>query len=158
MPEEPDADTYKLAMEEGRRAIDQQREDFKTIRDRTTALLAASGVVAAFVGGLAWRDKTAPLTSLTYASIAAFAIIVVITVLVLWPRWVTLAQDSQEIITWVEKDGLDAAAVTRSIAYYHGANHAANRKVLDWMTIGYQVAVFFLAVEVITLMIDLRGS
>jgi hypothetical protein len=61
MPEEPDASAYAVALEEGRRAIDQQREDFKTARDRASGLLTIAAAAAAFLGGLALRDKAAPL-------------------------------------------------------------------------------------------------
>lgn len=48
--------------------------------------------------------------------------------------------------------------VVRGVAYYHDVNYAKNSKVLQWMVVGCQVAVFFLGgVEVISLLLDLRG-
>jgi len=159
MPEEPepDADAYAVALEEGRRAIDQQRDDLKSVRDRATALLSVAGIAAAFLGGLARRDSKAPLAYLTIVAAAAFVAIAFIVARILWWKKVTFAQDPKQILSWIEHAGYSTARVRQAAAYYHAVNYEANRDLLQAMVRDYQVGLGILVVEVVALMVALRG-
>lgn len=153
---EPDADAYVVALDEGRRAIDQQREDFKTVRDRAVGLLTVGGVAAGFLGGLAQRDN-APLGYWTLVAAFAFGVLVVVAVRTLVQKEVTFPQEPKQIISWIERQGYDTATVRRTAAYYHGVNYEANSKVLTAMIRDYQIGIAFLVIEFVALMLDLRG-
>lgn len=156
MPDEDDR--YLLALEEARRAIDTQKEDLKAIRDRTTAIVTVASIAASFIGGLAFRDKSAELGDWSWVAIGLFVLIALITVLIYWPRTFTFTQKPSVIIEdWIEKESPSLARMRRDLAYYLHDQYTANRAVLNWMIVGHQAAVAFLAFEILALLLDLRG-
>jgi hypothetical protein len=164
MPEEPeqpdtdaDADAYTVALDESRRAIDQQREDLRSIRDRAASLLTVAGIAAAFLGGLALRDEQARLGFWTFVAAFAFIGIAGIVIAILWPRSITFAQHPQTVVSWIEAYGADTSKVSRDLALHHGRHFDANRAVLEGLTVAYQVAVGLLPIELLALTFDLRG-
>jgi len=150
------ASAYAVALEEARRTIDQQKDDLKSLRDRATGLLAVAGLAASFIGGLP-LGSSGSIGGWTYAGIAAFVVLALVTVAMTYPYALVFSQDAKLIVTWVEQYGASHDEVNRDLALHLMTHFWRNRRTLHWVRRGYQVAVGLLMVEVIMLIIDLRG-
>lgn len=148
---------YSVALDEARRTIDQQKDDLKSLRDRATGLLAVAGLAASFIGGLPLRGGSGDIGGWTYAGIAAFIVLALVTLAMTYPYALIFSQNAQLIVTWVEQYGATDDEVNRDLALHLMTHFWKNRRALHWLRRGYQLAVGLLMVEIVTLLIDLQG-
>jgi hypothetical protein len=80
-----DTSGHAVALAEARRALDQQVGDLAKVRDRMTGIAGAGALAGGFIGGLAIDDGV-PFTVWTVVGAVAFAGLLVIAVIALWPR------------------------------------------------------------------------
>jgi hypothetical protein len=153
----PDEDKYALALEEARRAVDTQRDDLKGVRDRATAVVTVAGLALSLLAGPALRDPRIHPSGWTIAGVAAFVLLTGVALGILWPRTFIFAQDPQTLVAWAEQQHAQPAEMTRDLALHLKGQYAANRTAIKWMLVGYQVAVALLALEILALLLDLRG-
>lgn len=147
---------YELALDEARRAMEQQRADLSGLRDRAGTLLGFAGLASAFLGGLAIRDG-AQVGSWTWVAVVAFILIALAVLFVLWPRKFTLSLGSPKLVGWAEHDAADLNQMRRDAALWLDDHYTKNRKKLDWMYGTYTVAIVLLMIEIVALLLDLKG-
>ena len=147
---------YELALEEARRGLDRQAGDLSNLRDRTTVLLGVGGTLASILGGLAIRDG-AKLHVWTYIAIGAFCCLAVVAVYVLWPRSVTFTHDPRLLIQAADVSGAKGDDIARHLADQMGDQYDSNKGVLDRIVAAFPVAAAIFGVEVVALLLDLRG-
>jgi hypothetical protein len=147
---------YVLALEEARRALDHQAEDVHGMRGRSAALVTVGALSAAFLGGLSARDDAESLTAATVVGALSFVGLLAMTVTVLWPRRFHFTQNAQVLVAWVEH-GADLAKMHRDLALHMQRHYRTNDQRLLWFTRFYRIGLIFLVIEIVALLIDLRG-
>jgi hypothetical protein len=144
---------FGLALEEGRRAFDQQAADMSKVRDRAASVMGFGSLATSFLGGLALRDK-APLSLWTWGVVATFVALTVICILLLRPRKIFAAMDPKTIVSWSEDQGASRSDMERDLALRYGEvyvqNQLVHRRLMRW----YGWAVVALAVLVLLLIAD----
>jgi hypothetical protein len=152
-----DSDRYTLALDEARRALDRQADDVAGLRQRTTGLVSVGGLAAAFIGGLAVRDN-APLSVWTAVGVLAFAALLAVAVFALWPRKFVFTQHSDQVVGWVDNDGSATAGdIARDLALHLTIQYGRNAPKVDRLTDFYTVGLALLVVEIVAMLLDLRG-
>lgn len=146
---------YTLALDEARRAVDQQSSDLAHIRNRTTTLVAVGGLAAAFIGGLAIRND-APLTVWTYLGVGAFAGLLAVTTFVLWPRKFEFGQQGDHLVEWAD-EGDDFARMNRDLALHLAGQCGRNETKLLQLHHAHSFGLALLLIEIVSLLVDLRG-
>ena len=150
------AEKYALALDEARRALDRQAADLSSLRDRTTSLLGIGGTLASILGGLAIRDGAA-LHGWTYLAVGAFCALAVVSVLVLWPRRVSFAHDPARLIDAANVRDATNDDVVEHLARQMGHQYDGNSSTLDRLVVAFCFAVALFVIEVLALLVDLRG-
>ncbi|WP_432951348.1 hypothetical protein ACQPXM_41275 (plasmid) [Kribbella sp. CA-253562] len=145
-----------LALEEARRAIDQQREDLKSVRDRTIALLGIATVTASVVAAAgAGRSSSAPSWA-RYATAACIISLVLVTLFVSWPRTIRFTYKPKVILGWADANTPDAEG-RRQMAEYLESDYDKNRQVVDQLLGAFQLGICLLALEIVFLLCSLWG-
>jgi hypothetical protein len=142
-----------LALDEARDAIDQQKGDLASIRNRAAALIGVGGLAASFFAGLANRDHP-DVNAWLWVAVVAFAALAGFCVLVLIPRTITFQIAASEVVGWAD-EGDDPTKIARNLALHRDDSRSENQKVLDrltWLYIGGVVALF---VEIAALALNL---
>lgn len=147
---------FQLALDEARRAMEQQRSDLSGLRDRAGTLLGFAGLASAFLGGLAIRDG-AQVGGWTWIAVVTFVFIALAVLVVLWPRKLTLSLASPKLVGWIENDGADLNKMRRDAALWLDDHYAANQRKLDRMYAAYTTAIVLLVIEIVALLLDLKG-
>ncbi|TDW22671.1 hypothetical protein [Kribbella kalugense] len=148
---------YSLALEEARRTLDHQRDDLKSIRDRSVAVLGIASVSASVAGGLSTTKAASPRGSgWAYGAGGCLALIIAITLLIAWPRKVVFNQNGAKIIRWIDLGTPDIQTrAQRNLAIYMQRQYNNNELLLDRMLRGLQIDIILLAVQLGLLAIDL---
>lgn len=154
--ENVDDGRYALALDEARRAMEQQRADLAGLRDRAGTLLGFTGLASALLGGLAIRDG-AKIGGWTWIAAVTFVLIAAAVLFVLWPRTLTLSLDSPTLVTWIEDHDADATKMRRDAALWLDGHYVENRKTLNWMYRAYTAAIVLLMLEISALLLDPKG-
>lgn len=147
---------FDLALEEGRRGLDRQAADLSSLRDRTTALLGVGGTLASVLGGLAIRDG-AELHTTTYIAVSAFCLLAAVAVFVLWPRRVTFSHDPSQLVLAANVPHATTDDLTEHLAIQMGDQYQTNKVALDKVVGAFSIASAIFGVEVVALLLDLRG-
>lgn len=147
---------YVLALDEARRGLDRQATDLANLRTRTTSLLGIGGTLVSVLGGLAIREG-GDLRCTTYAAILSFVGLALLSVWVLAPRKVTFTHDPQAIVDAIDVPDADADDAVAHLATQMGTQYDENKKVLDRLAQLYTAAASIFVIEVVTLLLDLRG-
>jgi hypothetical protein len=147
---------YGLALDEGRRALDEQREHIGSIRNRAGTLLGFGIVAYSVLGGLATRD-CAPVGRSTWIALLAFAGTVLTGLAVSWPRNLWSGHDPKVVVGWVDEEGWTESLAEKGMAKRMSVQFAANEKKARWLTWLYMVSVVSLLIEIIALIWDLRS-
>ncbi|MGH3482287.1 MAG: hypothetical protein ACRDPQ_03545 [Nocardioidaceae bacterium] len=158
MPDDSDPyeGRYSLALEEARRSLAQQSDELASIRGRAISLASIGSLSAAFVGGLAARDD-APVTGWTGVAIVAYVLLLGVSATILAPwRLFVFAQRANVIDAWAS-NGHQVSQMERSVAFYMDRQYSRNSKRLDIFAALYLVGLAFLFVEILFLLLDLRG-
>lgn len=101
MPSEPDAEAYRLAYEEAKRALEEQERAVVELRARAGTLIAAAAITTSFFGGQALGPHVRPFA---WVAIGCFIALGIGVVAILWPRrdWEFVLSPSQFIATYLE--------------------------------------------------------
>lgn len=147
---------FGLAVEEARRAFDQQAADMTRVRDRAISLLTIGGLAATFIGGLAATDN-APLTGWTWAAVAVFVVMTVACIWVIWPKDVKVAFFPHKLVEWAEDDAVTPDDMDRDLALRLEAFYDENKPKHSLMIRVYCGAIGCLVALVLFLVLDLRS-
>ncbi len=145
-----------LALDEARRSLDQQKADLASVRDRAGALFAVGGLVTSLLGGLAIRDG-AEMSGWTWLGVVAFVATVIAALLVLWPWPFKFAVRATALVGWMENQQADLDTMTRDLALWSDSARTHNQRTLDRLWTAYTVGAVLLLIEIVALMLDLRG-
>lgn len=137
----------ELALAESIRAIELQSRSLDELRTRTGVLIAATSVVASFLGSEAL--KTTAFGPLTGLALVSFGVGLVACLAVLWPReWRFALGASILLEDWADEPRSgDAQAMSAFIAKTLERNWLTNKTHIDKMLILFEVAVGALGME-----------
>lgn len=152
---------YALALEEGRRTLEEQERAVAEIRSRAGTLLSAAAIATSFLGSplLTHGPNIA-----TWFAIGAFAGLTVATLRVLWPRyeWEFSIQPVTLIETYIEapdaQDPLSLPSLHRDIAIHMDESASRNQKELDLLTRAFRIAGALLAIEIVASVFSIVGG
>lgn len=149
------ADRFAFALEEARRALDQQQADLNSLRDRAGNLLQFGGLAAGFIGALTLRGD-AKATGWTYFGALVFFVLGVLVIAVLWPRYFTFTNDATVML---DDDLWDREPdeIAEHLARYLVKHNDRNAKVIGRMMKCYTAAVIAFLAEMVVLLVDLLG-
>jgi hypothetical protein len=149
---------FTLALDEARRAIDQQKVDVDNVRSRSAALLGFAGLAASFVGGLTLRDDV-ERSRWIFVGVGAFVGIAACAIVIHWPRKLIFAQSSATILDWLDANETTATMrhLDRDLAEHFAGHYSRNQRKINGMFWAFQIALFLLLIEIVALLIDLRG-
>jgi hypothetical protein len=141
------ASAYELAFEEAGRALDAQERTVNELRSRAGVLIAAAAIATSFFGTQAFADGDS--TIWTWISVAAFALIGLCVLTVLWPRtdWSFNASASDVIGTYIEPDPLSLQEIHRDLALHRSAAYDANAEQLRSLFLVFRVGLALLVLE-----------
>jgi cytochrome bd-type quinol oxidase subunit 2 len=120
---EPLADGYAIALEEARRALDEQERAVAQLSTRAGLLISAAAVVTSLLGGpVLARDA---IDAAAWIAIAAFVGVAVAGLAILSPRrqWEFALHPALLIGDYVERTLPEPAALKRELALNMGAQH-----------------------------------
>jgi hypothetical protein len=156
------APAYELAYEEARRALDGQERALGAFRTRAGVVLSAAAIVTSFLGGEALGASG--FTTLSWVAIAAFAIVGIASLCVLWPddNWQFEAIPNQVIATYVEREDnvhVPLHAIHRDLALHMENSYSSNeRRHLRPLRWAFRVAVIALVAEVAIWLVELATA
>lgn len=143
----PEAVAYAEAV----RALDQQRGELGTVRTRAATIFSIAGIVSTFFSGLIVR-QTRSLGGLGIAAVAAFCVIGLAAVLILWPwkSWKWIPPGDALVHDYIDGDHrVTAEAMERDLALHLADNFMANQKRLNWLDLGVMVSLVGLGAEIV---------
>ena len=149
----PEAVAYAEAV----RALDQQRGELGAVRTRAATIFSTAGIVSSFFSGLIVR-QTRTLGALGIAAVAAFCVIGLAAVLILWPwkSWNWIPPGDDLVRDYIDGENrVTAEAMERDLALHLAENLRENAKRLNRMHLGVMVALAGLGVEVVLWMLVL---
>lgn len=153
MPQtDPSATGYALALEEARRALDEQERAVTDIRSRAGTLISAAAIATSFLGGPLLAR--AELGVAGWIAIVAFVAVSAATFVILWPRRpLELSLRPRRIIAaYLERpDGrtYTASAIERDLALYMDFSASQNRRQLRLLEISFRFATLMLTTEIL---------
>jgi hypothetical protein len=137
------------------RALDEQARVLDSLRARAGALVAGASVATALLGGLAsmtHSGKHARLDALTWAAIALFVVVLLLSLLVMtpWVNWVFSHHPHRLIAAYLNLEPPPSLATyRRTIAHYNGRHFDVNARQLRWLFRAVGVASVCLALELV---------
>jgi hypothetical protein len=145
------ADGYVLALEEARRALDEQERAVAQLSTRAGLLISAAAIVTSFLGGPVVARNALDLAA--WIAIGAFVGLAVATVAVLRPRRdVEVALHPGLLIgNYVEvRPGEPRAAhlLRRELALHLGGSVTRNEEALELMMTTFNIGSVLLAIEI----------
>jgi hypothetical protein len=144
----------RLAFDEAQRALDKQDEALRELRARTGILLAASALVASFLGSRALAEGDVPW--LTIPGLVTAIVTIVSSVLVITPRSaVTFALHGPALYEHLLPRTRELADAHRTLAYWIQEAWDRNQAVIDGLIRTYQLASAALVLEVVLWSLEL---
>jgi hypothetical protein len=142
------APAYELAFVEAGRALDGQERAVNELRSRSSVLIAAAAITTSFFGGRAVVGDH--LDVAVWIAIAAFALVGLAVLAVLWPRhdWQFSADTSKLISEYIEPELLPLPLIHRDLALHRSASYVRNAHQLAWLFRSFRVGLILLVVEV----------
>jgi hypothetical protein len=143
---------YALALEEARRALEDQERTVVELRTRAGTLIAAAAITTSFFGGPSLAHDE--INAAAWAAIAAFVGLGVAMLVIVWPRrdWEFSLAPSEFIATYlepVEGDVLALPLIHRDLALHMGASADLNRHQLRILMIVFRIGCLLLMIEVL---------
>ena len=146
----------EIAYDASLRRLDKQEELLGEIRSRTGVLLAASSVVASFLGRPVVED--APLW-LVVLAVGAFAVTLLASIYVLMPkRELVFALVGSRVYEELYEFRREPAELHRRLAYDLDRFWQDNDRTLQWVFRAFRLAAWALAAEVVLLLVSLSGT
>lgn len=153
MTDDPET-SYALALDEARRAFDALANEVTIVRDRAVSMLGMGGLAAAFLSGLAFRDG-APMTGWTWVAVASFALLALLSIVMLWPKRFHVAQDPATLVGWLDSGDYRPRQADRELALWLGKKYEDNRPGVDRLGLLLFAASIALLLEIAALILDL---
>lgn len=144
----PDSELEELAYELGLRALEQQERVLEELRARTGVLLAATALVASFLGGRALTTDTTPWLALS--GVAAAVLSILVAVYLLAPKSnLEFALDGAAVYEHFVREGAELTDVRRTLAYWLSDARNSNQMIIDRLVHLFAVACATLVAAVI---------
>lgn len=145
-------DGYALALEEARRALDEQERAVVELRARAGTLISAAAIVTSFLGARVLGSDHVGFAA--WLAIAAFIALVVVTLAILVPRhgWEFSIRPDRIISTYLEPPddtGFSLSMLRRDLAIYLGHSADQNRHQLEALQATFRLAGVGLAIEIV---------
>lgn len=150
MADNPDPATYAIAFDEASYAVRRQEAALDDLRSRTGILFAAASLVASFLGGAALSDRALMWPGI--GAIAAFVVVGVLALIVLWPRggWTFSLDPATLMEDYIQADPpATVPEMHRELALHRGKHFAKNQTMLDRLYWLYRGAIGVLLIEVV---------
>ena len=147
---------YALMLDEARRGLDRQLDDFGRLRDRMVALIGVGGTLVSILGGVAVREDS-PVTAWTWGALGSFVLLAALTIYVLWPRTSHANHDPIAIEKATEAANGDSDAVVRHVALQTGEQYDRNRAAYTRLVGAFCLGTLVFVAEILCLIVDLRG-
>lgn len=161
MPVSPPIDGYALALEEARRALDEQERAVAELRSRAGTLISAATIATSFLGAPFVADRQ--LAAAGTIAIAAFVLLSLATLVLLSPRWAFEFSLAPEFViaTFAEPIASKApppSRLRREMAMHMGASSALNRNRISRMGAIFQIACVLLTTEIVAWVVAIFTS
>ncbi|HKG38617.1 MAG TPA: hypothetical protein VKB25_06475 [Conexibacter sp.] len=155
---EPIADGYAIALEEARRALDEQERAVAQLSTRAGLLISAAAVVTSLLGGPVLAHAAFDIAS--WVAIAAFVGVAATVLAILSPRreWEFAIHPALLIGDYVERTPSPPAPLRRELALTMGASITHNRRALDRMMTTFNTGSVFLAIEILAWVVSIATS
>ena len=148
---------YALVFDEARRALDRQAAGLDGVRGRAGTLVAAASLVTSFTSSsLAIAQVGLPLV----VALAAYFGIVFLAVVIMWPvRGWRIGPDTKRVLDdYIDRaDFASLAELHRSLALHMQNWYDGNQRRLSLRLRLFSIACVLLLVEVLALVVELRG-
>jgi len=141
---EATSDGYALALEEARRALEEQERAVAELRARAGTLIAAAALAASLLG-------EAPQGLLGVVAVGALIGLTTAMLVVLWPRWdwrFSVAP-SMIVLEYLEPPKSSLPFVHRDLAFHMERNAAVNRERLNLLVTTFRTGVLLFAIALI---------
>ena len=148
-----------LVFRESLRALEQQAARRDDLRHRASGLVTAAAIATAFLGGQSLDGATSFATT-TWLAVAAFALIIGLSLYVLTPRrrWGFVVSAGDLIADYVEREPETTVDdMHRELALHFEDHYQANRRGLDRLTFAVQASCLLLVFEMAAWLVDLQG-
>jgi hypothetical protein len=142
-----EAQVAQLAYETSLRALTQQEASLNEIRSRAGTLLAASSIVASFLGGQALTNHS--VGWLGVVALIAFGVSILACLWVLLPKDNLIFSLSGSVLYETEQE--DAAGIVethRRLAYWLEGYRTENNVTIRYLFWGYRAATFGVIIQV----------
>jgi len=147
----------RLAFETALRALDKQETLLEELRARTGVLLAASSLVAAFLGQQGFQDPDPG--ALAVVALAAFVALVLASVYILYPKKALIfAESGSGLYEGLYALREDLPEVYRRLAYDLQRFWDSNDHTIVRLTRAYAFAAIALVIEILSLAALLSGN
>jgi hypothetical protein len=142
-----------------------QQATLEALRGRAGTLLSTAALASSFLGGLtlvapaiseAGSFRGARIGGFAWAAIAAFGIVALVALLILWPWTWRFTMDPVMFVTAARTDGLGVDELKWQLATYHESNWDLNDRKLGRLFHLFQVGVLALVAEVLFWVLEIR--
>lgn len=141
--------SYKLAFDEGGRALDAQERAVNELRSRAGVLIGAAAITTSFFGSKAATGGH--LSSAGWGAVTAFALVATAVLVVLWPwrDWEFSASPEDLIATYVETESpATLGEMHRDLALHRSTSYTSNARLLGKLFWAFRVGLILVAFEV----------
>jgi hypothetical protein len=144
-----------LAYEESVRAVVQQQGVLDSLHTRAGLVLSAAAITSSLFATQVLRHGSP--SCLTWNALAAFVIVGIATLYVLWPRrgWRFSNNVPKLLMEWVDNKDASIDVMRREVAEFNQGAYSDNQELLGRLHLAFQVASAALGVEVVLWLIDL---
>ncbi|MGH3429259.1 MAG: hypothetical protein ACRDQZ_17115 [Mycobacteriales bacterium] len=149
--------SYKVAYDEGVRALSQQQSQIDSFRTRAGLLLSAAAITTSFLGAQALNDGGPGAA--TWLALTAFVGLSTAALAILWPhRWEFTADPENLIDTYIETENpASVSEIHRDLSLHMHHSYVENRTGRQQLATCFQLACVLLTVEVILWVRDLAS-
>lgn len=151
-------DGYVIALDEARRALDEQERAVAQLSTRAGLLISAAAVVTSLLGSPVLARGALDVAS--WIAIAAFAGVSAAVLSLLWPRrdWEFALDPVLLIAGYVERTPPASGPLERELALSMGASIKRNRRALDRMMTTFNIGSVLLAIEILAWVVSIASS
>lgn len=151
----PLADGYAIALEEARRALDEQERAVAHLSTRAGLLISAAAVVTSLLGGPVLASDALDVAA--WIAVAAFVGAAAAVLAILSPRreWEFALHPALLIGDYVERTPPAPAPLQRELALIMGASVTRNRRALERMMTTFNIGSVLLAIEILAWVVSI---
>jgi hypothetical protein len=148
---------YALVYDEARRALERQAASLDGVRGRAGTIIAASSLVTTFIGN---NQAVGAVGPAFIVALISYIGVVLLAVVILWPvRGWRLGPETQRVLDdYVDRDDFASLPeLHRSLAIHMQSWYSRNQDRLNIRLRLFSVACTLMLIEVVALVIELRG-